>query len=663
MTRLSRRPSSSFLIESSTSGSETGNFDEGNGCGIFGPEPVTSALDQPRFRVGDLVVDRGTYQVRFEDQEVPLPRLSFDLLVTLAERAPDVVKTADLMDAVWGDVVVSEETVVQRVKLLRDALRAHLGSTKYIETVRGRGYRLAATVQSITPELEPSPPLVDPAKEKTAINPAKDRPARAFLRFAVAGLLLAGVVWAVGMRFSARDAKHGSTSRHSIAVLPLKDMSPGGDQAYFTDGIHEELLSRLAELEHFDVPSRTSVEAYRERKVPAKQIAEELGVDTLLEGSVRHASGRVRVTVQLIDGQTDRHLWVQDYDRMLSMDNLFAIQRDLAQAIARELGAQLSPDDQAQIERKPTQSLAAYDAYLKGKYHADQYTSDDLRRAKAYYERATELDPNFAEAWSGLAFVYTFGATAYGWMRPAEAVGPAKRYAQRALTLDPERPQTLSLMANIALWFDWDAAAATAYFERALTADPRYVGARASYAYLLSSLGRHDDAIAQVETCVALEPRSTVAHSNAAWRYLNARRYDRAIHHAEMALSLDDRFHDARNALGLALVLADREAEALRVVEQDGFWWPARAYTLAVVGRIDEARELLRGLATETFVRPLSLAYIHVALGEHDEAFRWLELAVRERRRGILMLDVMPVFDPLRKDARFDALRRALHAD
>lgn len=692
---------------------------------------VTEAPDKKRYRIGDLVLDLEGYRVIRGDEELKLPKLSFDLLAALAARSPAVTTIPQLMDEVWGDVVVGEETVVQRVKLLREALRTGDEETKYIETVRGRGYKLTMPVERLSdqtatvnrsqtsalsffgelqrrrvvqvagayvvvawvilqladivlPELSlpgwtmrlvlvllvvgfPIALLLAWAYQVTPSGVAQESSPsgrRTGVLIAIGGLLIGvglGSAWWLSKRDGTQPASRSGVT--GVAVLPFTDMSRDGDQAYFSDGLHEELLSRLAELGLFRVPSRTSVEVYRKTKKNAREIARELGVDMVLEGSARHSDGNVRVTVQLIDGDADDHIWVEDYDRELSMENLFAIQRELADQIADSLGAELSPEQERRIEQMPTTSLAAYDAYLKGNYHVNQYNPSDLRKAMSYYQRATELDPNFPGAWAGQAFTYVFGATGYGWLEPRDAIAPAKEYAQKALELDPERAKTLSLMGNIHYWYEWDWRTAERYFQRALGSDPRYVGGRLSYAYLLSSRGRHDEALKLIKECIELEPRSATVHANAAWRYLNARQYDRAVEHANTALGNDPRFNDALYARSWALMFSGRAEEALRDLEASDTPADVLGYALAMSGRTNEARDQLERIKTPPpgeRVLPLSAAFVSIGLAEYDDAFEWLERAVQERHRDVLLLDVYEVYDPLRSDPRFDELKERI---
>ena len=465
---------------------------------------------------------------------------------------------------------------------------------------------------------------------------------------------------ALGMFWSSVNSVQVETPvdrRPRVAVLPLKDMSPGGDKAYFSDGIHEELISRLAEIRSIAVPSRTSVDRYRKTDLSTRDIALELDVDYILEGSVRHSSSRVLITLQMIDGKTDNHIWVQDFDRELTVENLFDIQRSVAQDVAKLLSTQMAPGELQLLARKPTASIAAYEATLKGLFHYRRYGGEDLRLAIEYFERATKLDPEFANAWSGLANTYMLAGTTYGWMMPDEAIPLAKRYGARALELDPYRGATISLIGDIAYWYDFDSIAAEAKYREGIAIDPHHVGNRLSYAYLLSTRGRFDEAEAQIAYCKREQPNSAPVFTNSAWRYFDARRYEEAIENAEAAIAIDPNVVGANWVLGYSLVFLGRldDARLIPVAEGNGI---VKALMLVNTGQMDAARAHVEALY-EQMDRPADIAMLYAIVEDADEAFRWIDKAIEERHREILLLGTWELFDPLRSDPRFDeALNR-----
>jgi adenylate cyclase len=462
---------------------------------------------------------------------------------------------------------------------------------------------------------------------------------------------------ALGMFWSSVNSVQVETPvdrRPRVAVLPLKDMSPGGDKAYFSDGIHEELISRLAEIRSIAVPSRTSVDRYRKTDLSTRDIALELDVDYILEGSVRHSSDRILITLQMIDGDTDNHLWVQDFDRKLTVDNIFDIQKNVAQNVARLLRTQLAPGELQLVSRSPTSNIAAYEAVLKGVFHYRRYGREDLRLAIEYFEQATKLDPGFANAWSGLANTYMLAATTYGWMEPAKAIPLAKQYGVRALELDPYRGATISLIGDIAYWYDFDPIAAESKYREGIAIDPHHVGNRLSYSYLLSTQGRFDEAQVQIEYCLREEPNAANVLANRAWRYFDARQYEKAIESARTASKFDAGLPDPGWILGYSLVYLGRFDEAKKIpqVEEN---FIVMALMLVRSGQMDEARAYVAERHEQMLGRPANIAMLYAIIEDADEAFRWIDKAIEERHREILLLGTWELFDPLRSDPRFDA--------
>jgi len=470
--------------------------------------------------------------------------------------------------------------------------------------------------------------------------------------FAVGGAL--GVLWS---SLNPAEVDTPLDRRPRVAVLPLKDMSPGGDKAYFSDGIHEELISRLAELRSIAVPSRTSVDRYRKTDLSFQDIAQELDADYILEGSVRHSSDRVIVTLQMIEGETNNHVWVQDFDRALTVENLFDIQKDVAQNVAKLLRTQMAPGELQLLAKAPTANIAAYEATLKGIFHVRRYSREDLRLAIEYFEQATQLDPEYAKGWSGLANTYLFAATTYGWMTPDEAVPLAKQYGARALELDPYRGGTISLIGDIAYWYDYDPTAAEAKYKEGIAIDPHHVGNRLSYSYLLSTQGRVDEARDQIAYCLTAEPNAAYVFANSAWRYFDARQYEKAIESAEAAIALDPAIVDAYWVLGYSLVYLDRLDDP-RLIPQLETNSLVKTLMLVKTGQLDEARAHVDVVHAQMDRLP-DIAMLYAIIGDADRAFHWLDKAIEEHHREVLLLRTWEVFDPIRSDPRFDeALKR-----
>ena len=589
--------------------------------------------------IGDLRLDRAQRRLRRGAEEIRLPKLSYELLLALVRHAPGIVTTDQLLTEVWGNVVVGEETVKQRVSLLRQALGDDPDAPRYIESIRGVGYRLVATVGN------------EPDNVREAVMPG-----RSSWLLAAAAIAVVAVV-ALMMPDRSEDGPY------SIAVLPFEDLSPNADRAYFSDGIHDEVTSQLSGIDSFLVASRTSVLPYRNRSLNVKQIADELGVDLVIEGSVRHAEDRVRITVQLIDTNNDRHLWAENYERPLSVDNIFEIQAEVAQNIASALQAELTPEDVAAIRKLPTTSIIAYDLYLLGRYHMLRGNETDLRRAIEYFDQAVATDPQFAQAYAALGQAWNFVGTGYGWLPPAEAFPVAEGYIDKALELGYSNEAVWTAMGDLLTWYRWEWNEAEEAYRRATARDENAV---LGYMLLLSVLQRHEEALQMAERVISVWPRDQWARSNAAWRFLSAGETERAIVEATVSLDIDDRVGDAFNARGWAYLALGEEEKALEdfkrhvaVQNRSPSSLASLAHGHARLGQREEALALIeeiKSLREEGFVPPEEIGHVYAALGEVDEAFRWLEEGFSARSRGLIFLGNHRAWENIAGDPRFDAL-------
>lgn len=591
-----------------------------------------------RFRVLDLDIDLDSQTVWRKGEMVPLPDLSFRLLAALVAHAPDTLGKDDLIREVWGNVIVGDETLAQRVRLLRQALGDDAKDPRYLISVRGRGYRLVGG---------PAPP--------------KERGKFKWLWAAsVAGIVVATLLWLV---FSGTTDQPEERRASSIAVLPFNDLSSDQSYRYFADGMQDELLTHLSHLGGIAVMSRTSVEAYRSTDMSLPAIAEQLGVNFVIEGSIRVESDRVRITVQLIDAMSDHHLWAENYDRELSVQNILSIQQDVADRVASSLALETETSYTRQTLELPTTNLEAYQAYLLGRYHTFQQTTENLWLAVAYLEQATALDSEFAEAYAALGWAYAFLGTDYGGQPPMEVYPKAKKAATSALALDSQLADAKSLYADILTWFDWDFEAAEREYLKAVKLDPLNV---LGYAMFLSTQERHEEAIALVEKRMEATPKDAYVRINAAWRFLNARQYARAIQEANFS----NQHTDAKSILGYAyLALGDKD-QAIEILEADVQEQGRNARQLANLarayyesGRISEGSQLLaelQALANETFVSPALIAMVFFAAKDPDSGFALLQDAVTVRSREVIFLRVNRVLDEYRDDRRYARIKDAI---
>ncbi len=453
-----------------------------------------------------------------------------------------------------------------------------------------------------------------------------------------------------------------SASQITVAVLPFADLSPESDKQYFADGVHEEIISRLSTNRSLDVVSRTSVMAYRHPTANIRHIGAELGAGAVIEGSVRYAGKKVRITAQLIDTRNDTHLWTRSFDRELTLENLFAIQDEIAEQVAVGLKAQLQDDDSA----LPTSDLGAYDSFLLGKYHYRNFTADDLLLSVQHFEAAVQSDPSFAHAWDWLAYAWNHAGVLQGWTTPSEAYPKARAAAVRALELDPTLATSRALLGFLRAVYDWEWEVALVDLERAAKADPHDSGTVWSYAFVLSVVGRHDEAIRQVESLADLFPEQPRLRQQVAYRLNDAGRYLEAIAAGERALELGADAGQIEDLIGVARFGLGEIEQAVAhfesAIELQGRTPDALGRlgsTYALAGQEGRARDILTELEdrrSSSQISPVILAEIHAALGESDRAIALLQEAVNERHRGVLRVAQSPFFENLRGDPRLRQL-------
>jgi TolB-like protein/Tfp pilus assembly protein PilF len=456
-----------------------------------------------------------------------------------------------------------------------------------------------------------------------------------------------------------------------LAVLPLENLSPNPEQEYFSDGMTEEMITQLGRLQpkKLGVIARTSAMRYKDTDKPIDWIGRELGVEYVLEGSVRRAGGRVRIAAKLVQVSDETQLWGDTYERDAA--DVFTVQTDVAESVAEALAVELLSDERsrAAAAKTPTTSPAAHDAYLRGRHHWNQRTEDGFRKAIEFFEQAIEHDPGYALAYAGLADCHIVLAE-YGVSSAREVFPAARRAVLRALEIDDELAEAHTSLAAIRGYYDWDWEGAEREFRRALELDPGCATARQWYAEFLTQMGRHDEALAEIQRALEVDPLSLIINSVKAALFYYAGQHEEALEQARRTLELDPEFPVAHYFLGEAYEDQGRYEEAIEELKHaatlagGGPKWRARlAYTYAVAGRESEARRILdevTGPSPGGFVSSYTVAAVYGALGDKDEAFRWLERAVEERDVRLRWLKVEPLFPSLRADPRFDDLLRRM---
>jgi serine/threonine protein kinase/tetratricopeptide (TPR) repeat protein len=460
-----------------------------------------------------------------------------------------------------------------------------------------------------------------------------------------------------------------TTLARTIAVLPFVNASPDPENEYLSDGITDELIDALAKVEGLRVASRTSVFALKGKPQDIRAIGALLGASEVLEGTVRKAGDRLRITAQLTSAEDGRLLWSQRYDRTLH--DVFVIQDEIARTIVDTLRVTSFADLAAQPARRYTQSVAAYGLYLRGRYAWNKRSQEGVREAIGFFEQAIAEDPRYALAYTGLSDAYALELD-YRSVPVAAGFALAKQYARDALALDETLPEAHASLAWVLFVYDWRWEEARREFRRSIELDPQYATAHQWYAFLLASRGRLDEALVEGHTAQELDPTSVSVRRTLGWLYFYARRFEQARYHLARAVAMNPTAEETHRVLGLTLAIEGRPEEAEQVLRDATAMKGAGTYTaatlgfaLARAGKRAEAEAVLAGLealGAREYVSPVAFATLHIGLGQVERALDWAERAHEERRGWLSYLDVNPLLDPLRGHPRFEALAARMRA-
>ena len=454
------------------------------------------------------------------------------------------------------------------------------------------------------------------------------------------------------------------TLARRVAVLPFDNFSPESGDEYFADGLTEEMIGTLSKIRELSVISRTSVMQYKGKPKPIPEISRELNAGTILEGSVRKAGNRARVSIQMIDATEDRHVWAENYDR--DLQDIFAVQSDIAGKVAEALRLKILSSEKEEIGQAPTTSVEANLHYLRGIYEIDKGAPSNMLKATEHFESAISADPRFALAYSGIAgnYISVAGETMPG----VEAFPKAKEYIDRALALDPGLSHAHSMKGWLAFQYEWDWAEAERSLLRAIDLAPNYHNAHAFYARVLASLARFDEAISEMKRAFELDPAASWSMEHLGMIYYMARKYDEARSMFVRALGANPTFVKAR--MGLAYVDsaegklddAKAEADAAAAMDTEGFFQANRALVHASVGSAGRAREILGMILSQKggYVAPGIIAAIYYNLGDMEKGYEWMKGARDEKDPTIPWAALWPIFGAARKDPRFVEMLREL---
>jgi TolB-like protein/DNA-binding winged helix-turn-helix (wHTH) protein/Tfp pilus assembly protein PilF len=629
-----------------------------------------------RLRFGVFELDLRAGELRKHGLRVRLQEQPFQILAMLVAHPGEVTTREELQKKLWpADTFVDfDHGLNKAISKIREALGDSAESPRFVETVARRGYRFlaevkvadAAPVRSLEPSARPRPTAEPPERSDVAGDTTTPKsidgsPARMVSAFVVLLAIAAIAAW----KFYPWNRP--SPVIRSLAVLPLESLSSDASQDYFADGMTDELISDLGQISALRVISRTSVMGYKHARKPLPQIARELNVDAVVEGTVLRSGDQVRITAQLIEASSDKHLWSQSYEGELR--DTLALQSKVARAIADEIRINLNPQEQTALKNVKVVNPQAYESYLKGRYFWNRRTADGLKIALAYFNQAIDEDPKYAQSYSGLADTYALlGDWQYAAMTAKEALPKAKAAAIKALELDSALGEAHNSLAFCLDGFDWDFDSAGKEFRRAIELNPGYATAHHWYAWHLSLLGRYDEAIEEMRKAENLDPLSLIINSDLAEILVLAHAYDESIRQSRKTIEMDPNFALAHNQLGQAYLEKQMHDEAIAELQKAVQLSAgsstcianlARAY--AASGKRGEAIKLLSDLkkrSNATYSRGSEIAVIYAALGDTDQAMNWLEKGYEERfNPGVLL---RPGFDPLRSDPRFQDLVRRI---
>ncbi len=580
------------------------------------------------------------------------------VLAILVSRTGELVTRQELAEQVWGSetYVDFEHGLNFAVRQIRTALQDDAETPRYLETVPKHGYRFIAAV-SESSTLSQTPPAA------AMVTSSSRKKTRLYLGVSV---LAVGIAVAALFSFDKRWFKAGTSNRiQSLAVLPLHNLSADPEQEYFSEGMTDELITDLAKTSGLRVISHTSVERYKNTKQQLPEIARELGVHAIVEGTVMRSGDRVRITAQLIDAQSDQHVWAESYER--DFRDVLSLQADVAQGIANEIRIRLTSQQRQdlQAEARPVDP-EAYESYLRGRYSWNKRTAEGVRAAIRYFNDAIAHDPGFARAYAGMAECYAVYSFYNPKVAPRESYQKTRAAAEKALELDDRLAEAHTALAIVKFLNDGDWKGSQQEFQRAIDGNANYAPAHQWYAEWLYDQARFADAEAEMRKAYELDPLSLVIGTGLGDVFYYSRQFQRAVDLERQLLSLEPNFGLAHESLGFDYVQQSKFPEAVAEMQvalhqlgADPTEYSSLGYAYAMAGDRPQAETILHNLIVESSAghpRSFEIALIYVGLQEKNRALTWLGRAVEERSELVSALGVDPIWDPLRGDPRFAIL-------
>jgi DNA-binding winged helix-turn-helix (wHTH) protein/TolB-like protein/Flp pilus assembly protein TadD len=625
-----------------------------------------------------------------EGRPVPLPPKVFETLLLLVQRSGHVVEKDEIMKVIWHDSFVEEANLTQNVFTLRKALGEDKNGNVYIETVPKRGYRFVANVREVggedaDPEIErptatqiiteedEEPSRQDQASQKTlaGVTSRHTRKAASWIRRPISlvlSALLLGLVLASFYLWDPGKKTETAAGVKSIAVLPFKSIDGEGDNEHLGLGMTDAFINRLSNIRQIDVRPTRAILKYSGDGHDLLAAGRALGVDAVLDGSVWRAGDRVRVIVQLVRVRDGMPLWADKFDAKFT--DIFSVQDSVSEQVAQALTLTLNVGERKQLAKRPTNNAEAYQAYLKGRYFWNKRSVENYQKAMEYFEQAIELDPQYAQAYAGLADAYALlGSMGNAFLPRREAMHRARAAAMKALEIDDTLAEAHTSLAFVKMQHDWDWPGAEREFKRAIELNPSYATAHHWYAYYLAAMGRHAEAIREIRRAQEIDPLSLIINTDVGEIFYYASRYDEAIEQCRKTIEMDTNFTLAHRVLAWAYEEKGMHAEAITELQKAVSISEDETNILASLGHVyamsekrDEARRVLnhlKKLSIQSYVPSSDIAIVYASLGEKDQAFAWLEKAYEDRSGSLILLKVWPLMDPLRSDPRFaDLVRR-----
>jgi TolB-like protein len=560
-------------------------------------------------------------------ETVALTPKVFDTLLVLVEHAGRLLAKDELMKMIWQDSFVEEGNLTQNIFILRKVLGESPHDHQYIVTIPGQGYRFVAEVLEVLPEAAAF-------RYRDGEGPG-----------------------------DSAEAKAVSNTLTSLAVLPFVSLYSEGDHAYLGPGIADTLITRLSNIKRLAVRPTTAILKYIDAPPDPLRAGRELGVDAVLDGRIQRASERIRVTMQLIRVRDGKTLWAEKFDEKLT--DIFEVQDSISEQVMRALAVQLTSDEQKLLTKRYTESVEAFQLYIKGRHFWNKRTVEDLRRGMACAQQAIDIDPTYTMAYIGLADSYNLLA-GYAGINPKEAFPKARAAALRAQEIDATLAEAEASLAFVAYRYEWNWPEAEERFRRSIELRPDYPTAHHWYGEYLAAMGRYPESITELERAQQLDPLSLPINTDLGQSLYFARRYSEAIEQLRKTLEMGQGFVRAHVILGAAYERQQMYAEAIAALSTardisggNHLATGGLGYTLAIAGRRGEALETLRELerhSAQSYVSPYTIALIHMGLGDQDRALEWLWKAYEHRDVWLVWLRVNPRFDPLHRDPRFREL-------